>query len=307
MQVFIAGAQTVVATFNGPSTINYYHTDALGSVRAITDASGSTVQRLDYFPFGETNASLSGDPRKFIGGERDAETAFDYLGARYYRNVWGRFTSVDPIVSAGAITNPQLWNRYAYALNSPLRFSDPSGMEAEERESPHVADYGVAGFSPDELMAWVNGYVKSNSFGALFGTTESGQIPTEPPLPGPSPSDPRLVLAEGLAWMKAGNGGDPGEAFFWVFRDGSGYRAGPIMWTNERFSATLPPKPDGAVALFHTHPFHRATPQNRYNKVGDLDYFAADRLRIPVYVLSGDKGVWCMTPGIGTATVAVSP
>ena len=30
-QVFVAGAQTVVATFNGPSTINYYHTDALGS------------------------------------------------------------------------------------------------------------------------------------------------------------------------------------------------------------------------------------------------------------------------------------
>src|SRR5207249_2967880 len=37
-----------------PTTaIHYYHTDWLGSVRAITDATGAEVSRLEYFPFGE--------------------------------------------------------------------------------------------------------------------------------------------------------------------------------------------------------------------------------------------------------------
>lgn len=132
--VLASSALLVTAAFSTPgsATTTYYHTDILGSVRAITNASGAIDTRLDYAPFGESNASLTGDPKKFLGQERDAETAFDYLGARYYRNVWGRFSSPDPIFSTGAVRNPQLWNRYSYGLNSPLTFSDPSGMEAVE-------------------------------------------------------------------------------------------------------------------------------------------------------------------------------
>jgi hypothetical protein len=37
----------------------------------------------------------------------------------------GRFLSVDPVL--GDPTVPQSWNRYAYALNNPLRFTDPTG------------------------------------------------------------------------------------------------------------------------------------------------------------------------------------
>jgi hypothetical protein len=41
----------------------------------------------------------------------------------------GRFLSVDPIFDAKrALKQPQMWNRYAYALNNPLRFIDPTGM-----------------------------------------------------------------------------------------------------------------------------------------------------------------------------------
>ena len=60
------------------------------------------------------------------GKERDQETGLDYFGARYYSGAQGRFTSVDPI--AGLILNPQSFNRYAYALNNPLKFIDPTGM-----------------------------------------------------------------------------------------------------------------------------------------------------------------------------------
>src|ERR1044071_483612 len=78
-------------------TVIYYHTDAIGSVRMTTDASGNVVERYDFLPFGETwGTPTTPDVRQFAGKERDAETGLDYFGARYYRGASGRFLSVDP-------------------------------------------------------------------------------------------------------------------------------------------------------------------------------------------------------------------
>src|SRR5438132_10974566 len=79
--------------------VTYYHTDAIGSVRMITDATGQVLQRHDYLPFGEEwSPPGQTDKRLFAGKERDSETAFDYFGARYYAFGSGRFTSVDPFI-----------------------------------------------------------------------------------------------------------------------------------------------------------------------------------------------------------------
>jgi len=51
----------------------------------------------------------------------------DYFGARYYSGGQGRFTSVDPSMESVVLRNPQSWNRYAYTLNNPLRYTDPTG------------------------------------------------------------------------------------------------------------------------------------------------------------------------------------
>jgi RHS repeat-associated protein len=56
------------------------------------------------------------------------ETGLDYFGARYFSGAQGRFTSPDPLLNSGRPWNPQTWNRYAYTLNNPLKFSDPTGM-----------------------------------------------------------------------------------------------------------------------------------------------------------------------------------
>jgi RHS repeat-associated protein len=87
------------------------------------------VRRHDYFPFGEEYAATPGaDARRFTGKERDAETGLDYFGARYYASRTGRFTTVDPVVLLdAAFRDPQLWNRYAYVRNNPLRYTDPDG------------------------------------------------------------------------------------------------------------------------------------------------------------------------------------
>ena len=64
------------------------------------------------------------------GKERDAESGNDYFGARYYASNMGRFMSPDPLGNFVAdVSNPQTWNMYAYALNNPLKFTDPTGYD----------------------------------------------------------------------------------------------------------------------------------------------------------------------------------
>ena len=115
--------------------VEYYHLDALGSVRVVTDASGQVVRRHDFGPFGEEVAAVHPNPERklFTGQERDAETALDYFGARYYRADLGRFTTVDPMLPIDdALVDPQRWNRYWYARNNPLRYLDPDGRQVVE-------------------------------------------------------------------------------------------------------------------------------------------------------------------------------
>jgi RHS repeat-associated protein len=86
---------------------------------------------LAELPFGEEcNPQPGNQPLRFTGKERDIETGFDYFGARYYRAEIGRFTTVDPAMDFKAsLLNPQKWNKYAYALNNPLRYVDPDGRQ----------------------------------------------------------------------------------------------------------------------------------------------------------------------------------
>ena len=122
--------------------VEYFHLDAVGNIRAVTDASGNVIERHDYLPFGDEwcgaavcAAPTPGQPRRFTGKERDRETGYDYFGARYYSGRVGRFTGVDPVLNTTAsLVNPQRWNRYSYGLNNPFRYIDPDGCQAAEPE-----------------------------------------------------------------------------------------------------------------------------------------------------------------------------
>jgi RHS repeat-associated protein len=117
--------------------VYYYHSDAIGSVRMITNASGQEITRYDFWPFGQVSGSPTvQDSRMFTGTEHDGESEFDYFGARYLSAVIARFTSPDP--RGGYLEHPQTLNRYAYSGNNPLRFMDPTGLDFYlqcERES----------------------------------------------------------------------------------------------------------------------------------------------------------------------------
>lgn len=126
--------------------VRYYHLDAVGSVRAVSDSAGAVVERHDYLPYGEecTTGTCSqnpglgvGGPRKFTGKERDLETGLHYFGARYHGSRIARFTSIDPVTTwKDNITDPLRWNRYAYSRNNPLRYVDPDGRRIVPSGSP---------------------------------------------------------------------------------------------------------------------------------------------------------------------------
>ncbi len=136
----------------------YPFTDMLGSVRAVTDATGTVVECYDYLPFGRLlsasdngrvtlgchpsspDASLDSKiAQKFTGQVRDEETRLDYFGARYYSGPEGRFLSPDPL--SGWPDDVQSWNGYAYARNNPLLYTDPTGLIYELCTPGHACIY----------------------------------------------------------------------------------------------------------------------------------------------------------------------
>jgi RHS repeat-associated protein len=63
----------------------------------------------------------------FTGEQVDGGTGLVFLRARYYDPLTGRFISRDPF--AGYIQLSQTLNRYAYVVNRPIHFIDPSGLD----------------------------------------------------------------------------------------------------------------------------------------------------------------------------------
>jgi RHS repeat-associated protein len=106
--------------------------DWLGTIRTfISYTGGIEASSSAHAPFGESYASTSGSPQSFTGQLNDGSTNTTYyFSERQLRSSQGRWLSPDPSgVSAEDPTNPQSWNRYAYAVNNPLSFVDPLGLQ----------------------------------------------------------------------------------------------------------------------------------------------------------------------------------
>jgi len=108
------------------SAIEVYHTDRLGSVRALTDAAGTVIAtyRSDEFGIPVSSTGTSSQPFRYTGEPLDA-SGLTYLRARYYDPSVGRFMSRDMV--AGFVANPLSLNRYSYVGNNPATLTDPSG------------------------------------------------------------------------------------------------------------------------------------------------------------------------------------
>jgi len=112
-----------LARVDNNATVYYYHNDHLGTPQAMTDATGTTVWKASYEPFGRatvTTGTITNNLR-MLGMYAD-ETGLYYNNARYYDPRIGRYISSDPIGLAGGL------NTYLYARANPLRYVDPNGL-----------------------------------------------------------------------------------------------------------------------------------------------------------------------------------
>ena len=151
--------------------LEYLHRDHLGSIEAVTNASGAELLTLAYDPFGARRKAdwtrslnpaeidtLADDLRtKVSRGYSDHEhldrAGFVHMNGRVYDPRTGQFLSPDPIVENPAFS--QSWNSYSYVANSPLSLVDPTGLS----------------FAPCPLSRPVNmgGYCAPASSPGVFG------------------------------------------------------------------------------------------------------------------------------------------
>ncbi|MFA6062919.1 MAG: RHS repeat-associated core domain-containing protein [Gallionella sp.] len=115
----------------------YYSRDNLGSMVAITDATGTVTQRMSYdiwgkrrYPNGFVDAGgLLNNPdmvHGFTGHEMLDDFELIHMNGRLYDPVMARFVSADFIIpDAGDL---QSYNRYSYVFNNPLGYTDASGQ-----------------------------------------------------------------------------------------------------------------------------------------------------------------------------------
>lgn len=107
--------------------IQYQLEDHLQSVGIRTSDTGATIDREEYFPYGETSLTdLKKKRYRFTGKERDSESGLYYFGQRFYSPWTCRFISTDPKSSAAPNLTP-----YHYCSNNPINRVDPDGMQDE--------------------------------------------------------------------------------------------------------------------------------------------------------------------------------
>jgi len=149
---------TLLVKPSGGVTETYsYHTDALGSVVALTSTSGAVVAKYSYDPYGNpvsvggSNLALAKrNPLRYRSYYYDTETGNYYLPARYCDPSTMRFLTPDPAPASPG--NPLTLNRYAYCDGDPVNLDDPDGREP--RGPGHCDGYGFHGYNYGRTNLW---------------------------------------------------------------------------------------------------------------------------------------------------------
>ena len=117
------------------SGLVYLHRDYLGSIVALTDEEGQVIERTHYGAWGTVDHYHHRDSiafgyetllqRGYTGHEHFTDIGLIHMNGRMYDAKLGRFLSPDNYVQDPG--NTQNYNRYGYAYNNPLMYTDPSG------------------------------------------------------------------------------------------------------------------------------------------------------------------------------------
>jgi RHS repeat-associated protein len=105
----------------------FYGYDGAGTVRLLTDSTGTVTDTYDYDAWGNTVNATGSTPNVYLyrGEQFDSDLSFYYLRARYFNPLSGRLLTRDP--EAGRIKVPGTLHRYVYGEGDPVDRIDPSG------------------------------------------------------------------------------------------------------------------------------------------------------------------------------------
>ena len=174
--VAITGGRALYNDVEEPWSVNYYITDHLGSVRAVTDAEGEVLDTFDYMPYGSeltvdadniTDYRFTCKEKQLMFGNSNIYDSF----ARF-QNTYGRFMSIDPKAESFYHISP-----YTYCAGDPVNLVDPDGRDwyQSNSNSGNPEYHYVQGVLSEEEMQ-NNGYIHlghtyhfQNTYYSLFG------------------------------------------------------------------------------------------------------------------------------------------
>jgi RHS repeat-associated protein len=117
------------------SALIFAHLDHAGSVRTLSDEKAEILAEIDYGPFGTPAVDIKSDrhsikrwvyDKTFTGLEFDYDFGVLNAKSRLLDSDVGRFLGADPVFVAGM--SSQELNRYAYASNNPVHYTDRTGL-----------------------------------------------------------------------------------------------------------------------------------------------------------------------------------
>jgi RHS repeat-associated protein len=125
---YFAGTQRIA--MRKDTTLYYLLSDHLGSTSIVTDAAGTVISETRYKAWGEVRHQSGVTPTEYgFTGQYShaADFGLMFYNARWYDVYLNHMTQPDTIVPDPY--NSQDYDRYAYARNNPLLYTDPSGHE----------------------------------------------------------------------------------------------------------------------------------------------------------------------------------
>ncbi|MCP4176261.1 MAG: hypothetical protein GY756_00675 [bacterium] len=132
---FLPGGAVYIKNFDGSKEMYYTYTDYLGSIIAVTNDDASEIHHYSFDAWGRQRNPLDWEDyevtfnniieRGYTGHEHLPEFRIINMNGRLYDPILGRMLSTDNYVQMPDYT--QNFNRYSYAFNNPLKYTDPSG------------------------------------------------------------------------------------------------------------------------------------------------------------------------------------
>ena len=195
----------LIAQTNG-ADIQYFLGDALGSVRQLTDASGTLILPRNYDPFGNP-WSVAGEEPTIFGytGQQTDPIGMVYLRARYYQPSIGRFVTRD--TWDRKTETLMIFNKWLYGNDSPVNFTDPAGLyplELIEKQIPLDA-FDLSAHQPNDPYSSKWGFLDLLLHANDFNSVELGTLNLVGLYPGIRMSDWSILWTLNCKTIMVGN------------------------------------------------------------------------------------------------------